>query len=120
MKLLDSTLPPPTGSAGALFGLAVASNGEGVDFVDDDTNTLNLLHQGSGCEAQGRRSPGLTQLLGAPPIVKSSAAIATWLQQTSQMSDVAIDPAAVLSTVRPAGPGAGARTPCRATPARAA
>jgi hypothetical protein len=43
VKLLDAT-PPPTGGAGALFGLAVASHGEGVYFVDDDTNTLNLLH----------------------------------------------------------------------------
>jgi hypothetical protein len=44
VKLLDATPPPPTGGAGALFGLAVAPNCEGVYFVDDDTNTLNLLH----------------------------------------------------------------------------
>jgi hypothetical protein len=44
VKLLDSTPPPPTGGAGALFGLAVAPSGNGVYFVDDDTNTLNLLH----------------------------------------------------------------------------
>ena len=31
-------------SLGALFGLAVAPHGKGVYFVDDDTNTLNLLH----------------------------------------------------------------------------
>ena len=58
--MLDSTLPPPTGSAGALFGLVVASNGEGVDFVDDDTNTLNLLYQGSGCGvAETNRENGM-------------------------------------------------------------
>jgi hypothetical protein len=44
VKLLDATPPPPTGGAGALFGLAVAPHGKGVYFVDDDTNTLNLLH----------------------------------------------------------------------------
>ena len=44
VKLLDSTPPPPTGGAGALFGLAVAPSGKGVYFVDDDANTLNLLH----------------------------------------------------------------------------
>jgi hypothetical protein len=44
VKLLDATTPPPAGGAGALFGLAVAPHGEGVYFVDDDTNTLNLLH----------------------------------------------------------------------------
>jgi hypothetical protein len=44
VKLLDSTPPPPTGGAGALFGLAVAPHGKGVYFVDDDANTLNLLH----------------------------------------------------------------------------
>jgi hypothetical protein len=42
VKLLDSTPPPPTGGAGALFGLA--ASGKGVYFVDDDSNTLNLLH----------------------------------------------------------------------------
>jgi hypothetical protein len=30
--------------AGALFGLAVAPRGDGVYFVDDATNTLDLLH----------------------------------------------------------------------------
>jgi hypothetical protein len=44
VKLLDAMPPPPTGGAGALFGLAVAPHGKGVYFVDDDTNTLNLLH----------------------------------------------------------------------------
>lgn len=39
-KLLDSTGTPP--GAGTLFGLAFAS--EGLYFVDDGTNTLNLLH----------------------------------------------------------------------------
>jgi hypothetical protein len=39
-KLLDNTGTPP--GAGTLFGLAFAS--EGLYFVDDGTNTLNLLH----------------------------------------------------------------------------
>ena len=41
-KLLDSTGSPP--GAGALFGLAVAPQGKGIYFVNDNTNTLNLLH----------------------------------------------------------------------------
>jgi sugar lactone lactonase YvrE len=42
---LDSTgSPPPPGGAGALFGLAVAPHGKGVYYVDDNTNTLDLLH----------------------------------------------------------------------------
>lgn len=41
-KQLDSSGSPP--GAGALFGLAVAPSGSGVYFVDDATNTLNLLH----------------------------------------------------------------------------
>ncbi len=41
---LDSTGSPPPGGAGALFGLAVAPHGAGVYFVDDDSNTLDLLH----------------------------------------------------------------------------
>jgi hypothetical protein len=42
--VLDNTPTPglPNGN-GALFGLAVASGGTGVYFVDDDTNTLNLF-----------------------------------------------------------------------------
>jgi hypothetical protein len=44
VKLLDMTPPPPTGGAGALFGLAVAPYGQGVYFVDNDSNTLGLLH----------------------------------------------------------------------------
>jgi len=42
--VLDNTPTPglPNGN-GALFGLAVASGGNGVYFVDDDTNTLNLF-----------------------------------------------------------------------------
>jgi len=40
--LLDSSGTPP--GAGALFGLAVAPHGAGVYYVDDATNTLNLLH----------------------------------------------------------------------------
>lgn len=42
VKLLDSTGSPP--GVGALFGLAVAPHGKGVYYVDDNTNTLNLLH----------------------------------------------------------------------------
>lgn len=41
VKLVDNTGGPPPGS-GALFGLIAASNG--VYFVDDASNTLNLLH----------------------------------------------------------------------------
>lgn len=41
-KLIDSTGSPP--GAGTLFGLAVVANGSGVYFVDDGSNTLNLLH----------------------------------------------------------------------------
>lgn len=40
-KLVDNTGGPPPG-AGALFGLAAAP--EGVYFVDDASNTFNLLH----------------------------------------------------------------------------
>jgi hypothetical protein len=40
-KLVDSTGGPPPG-AGALFGLIATDNG--VYFVDDSSNTLNLLH----------------------------------------------------------------------------
>jgi hypothetical protein len=42
-RFLDRTPPPPIG-AGALFGLAVAPYGSGVYYVDNDTNTLRLLH----------------------------------------------------------------------------
>ncbi len=42
-RFLDRTPPPPIG-AGALFGLAVAPHGSGIYYVDDDTNTLRLLH----------------------------------------------------------------------------
>lgn len=41
VKKLDTTGTPP--GAGTLFGLAVAPGGAGVYFVDDGTNTLNLL-----------------------------------------------------------------------------
>jgi len=41
VKLVDNTGGPPPGS-GALFGLIAASNG--VYFVDDASNTFNLLH----------------------------------------------------------------------------
>lgn len=40
-KQLDASGTPP--GAGALFGLAVAPGGAGLYFVDDATNTLNLL-----------------------------------------------------------------------------
>ena len=40
-KFIDTTGMPP--GAGTLFGL-VAIRGQGVYFVDDGTNTLNLLH----------------------------------------------------------------------------
>jgi hypothetical protein len=42
MKTLDSTGTPP--GAGTLFGLAVVPGGLGVYFVDDGSNTLNILH----------------------------------------------------------------------------
>ena len=40
-KFLDMTGTPP--GSGALFGLAIAPRGGGLYFVDDGTNTLNLL-----------------------------------------------------------------------------
>jgi hypothetical protein len=42
VKKLDTSGSPA--GAGALFGLAVAPFGNGVYFVDDATNTLDLLH----------------------------------------------------------------------------
>ncbi|MGA2986817.1 MAG: hypothetical protein ABSG32_23700 [Terriglobia bacterium] len=42
-KLLDNTGGGPTAGNGALFGLVFDSE-LGVVFVDDDSNTLNLLH----------------------------------------------------------------------------
>jgi hypothetical protein len=45
VKTLDSTpIPPGLPGNGTLFGLAVAPGGTGVYFVDDGSNTLNLLH----------------------------------------------------------------------------
>jgi hypothetical protein len=45
VKTLDDTPAPPGANGnGTLFGLAVASDADGVYFVDDGTNTLNLLH----------------------------------------------------------------------------
>ncbi|MBM9506425.1 hypothetical protein ITX44_18075 [Streptomyces sp. KK5PA1] len=41
VRTLDTSGTPP--GAGALFGLAVAERPDGVYFVDDATNTLNLL-----------------------------------------------------------------------------
>ena len=40
--MLDSSGDPP--GAGALFGLAVAPDARSLYFVDDATNTLDLLH----------------------------------------------------------------------------
>jgi hypothetical protein len=45
VKVLDSTpVPPGPPGNGTLFGLAVAPHGAGVYFVDDGSNTLDLLH----------------------------------------------------------------------------
>jgi hypothetical protein len=45
VQSLDNTpTPPGLPGNGALFGLAVAPHSAGVYFVDDDTNTLNLLN----------------------------------------------------------------------------
>ncbi len=45
---LDTTLAPPASpGAGALFGLAVSPDNDGVYYVDDVSNTLNLLNDGS-------------------------------------------------------------------------
>lgn len=41
-RVLDATGTPP--GAGTLFGLAVAPGGHQLYFVDDGSNTLNLLH----------------------------------------------------------------------------
>jgi hypothetical protein len=41
LKLVDNSGGPPPG-AGALFGLIAVT--DGVYFVDDATNTFNLLH----------------------------------------------------------------------------
>ena len=45
VKVLDDTpVPPGLPGNGTLFGLAVAPHGAGVYFVDDGSNTLNLLN----------------------------------------------------------------------------
>jgi hypothetical protein len=45
VKMLDtSPAPPGPNGNGTLFGLAVVQGASGVYFVDDGTNTLNLLH----------------------------------------------------------------------------
>jgi len=45
VKMLDtSPAPPGPNGNGTLFGLAVVPDGSGVYFVDDGTNTLDLLH----------------------------------------------------------------------------
>jgi hypothetical protein len=41
-KFLDKSGSPP--GSGALFGLVVAPEGDGLYYVDDATNTMNLLH----------------------------------------------------------------------------
>jgi sugar lactone lactonase YvrE len=41
-KLLDKTGSPP--GAGALFGLALTPQADGIYYVDDAANTLKLLH----------------------------------------------------------------------------
>jgi DNA-binding beta-propeller fold protein YncE len=42
-RLLDYTAPIPTGGAGALFGLIVTDDGKAIYFVDDISNTLNVI-----------------------------------------------------------------------------
>ena len=43
--LLDKTVVPPSPpGAGALFGLALTPNANGIYYVDDAVNTLNLFH----------------------------------------------------------------------------
>ena len=45
LKILDTTpAPPGPNGNGTLFGLAVTPTNDGVYFVDDGTNTLDLLH----------------------------------------------------------------------------
>ena len=45
LKTLDNTpLPPGLPGNGTLFGLAIVPGGSGVYFVDDGSNTLDLLH----------------------------------------------------------------------------
>jgi hypothetical protein len=45
VKMLDtSPAPPGPNGNGTLFGLAIVPDGSGVYFVDDGTNTLDLLH----------------------------------------------------------------------------
>ncbi len=41
-KFLDKSGSPP--GAGALFGLAIIPGGNGLYYVDDATNTLNVLN----------------------------------------------------------------------------
>jgi hypothetical protein len=49
VKTLDNTpAPPGPNGNGTLFGLATVPGGSGVYFVDDGSNTLNLLHQLAG------------------------------------------------------------------------
>ena len=44
-KVLDNTVTPGAlNRDGALFGLGVAPGAAGVYFIDDNSNTLNLLY----------------------------------------------------------------------------
>jgi hypothetical protein len=46
VKMLDtSPVPPGLNGNGTLFGLVPTAGRSGVYFVDDGTNTLNLLHK---------------------------------------------------------------------------
>jgi hypothetical protein len=44
IKMLDDSPAPGPNGNGTLFGLAPVPDGSGVYFVDNGTNTLNLLH----------------------------------------------------------------------------
>jgi hypothetical protein len=45
VKMLDTSPQSGLNGSGTLFGLAVAPGGAGVYFVDDATNTFNILHR---------------------------------------------------------------------------
>jgi len=57
-KFLDTSGSPP--GAGTLFGLAIVPGGKGVYFVDDGTNTLNILDRAEHSHEQA--SKGLETL----------------------------------------------------------
>jgi len=56
--------------AGSLFGLAIAPQGNGIYFVDDGENTLNLLHEGQpatpGTSSTAASAAGKTTTPGTP------------------------------------------------------